>query len=273
MSLSNINLEELSYKKVKEYIDKIDINKEKNNQELEKLIDLLINDKRKNINLLGNKLIKEKEKIEKEINRVKLMYDFDKTLGNFKYIAGVDEVGRGPLAGPIVACAVILDLNVLEEDLILDLKDSKKLSSKKREELSNIIKEKALAYYIAESSNEEIDKKGIAYCNNKVFLEACTSMKIKPDLVLSDGYKVRGIDIPNKAVIKGDAKSASIAAASIVAKVYRDNLMKEYAKKYPYYDFEENAGYGTKKHIEAIKEKGICIIHRKSFLNNILNKL
>ena len=199
------------------------------------------------------------------------MYDFDRSFGNFKYVAGVDEVGRGPLAGPIVSCAVILDLNVLEDDLILDLKDSKKLSSKKREELSKIIKEKALAYYIAESSNEEIDEKGIAYCNNKVFIEACTSIKIKPELVLSDGYKVRGIDIPNKLVIKGDAKSASIAAASIVAKVYRDNLMKEYAKKYPYYDFEGNAGYGTKKHIDAIKEKGICKIHRKSFLNNILN--
>ncbi|MBU5455767.1 ribonuclease HII [Caproiciproducens sp. MSJ-32] len=271
MSLLNFKIEEENYKKVKEFVDKIDISKERKNQELEKIIELLLNDKRKNINLLGNKLIKEKEKIEKEIYRVKQMYDFDKTLGNFKYIAGVDEVGRGPLAGPIVASAVILDLNVLEEDLILELKDSKKLSAKKREELSNIIKEKALAYYIAESSNEEIDEKGIAYCNNKVFLEASMSIKIKPDLVLSDGYKVKGIDIPNKEVIKGDAKSASIAAASIIAKVYRDNLMKEYAKKYPYYDFEENAGYGTQKHVAAIKEKGICKIHRKSFLKNILN--
>ena len=198
------------------------------------------------------------------------MYNFDKGFGNYTYIAGVDEVGRGPLAGPIVACAVILDLNALEDDLILWLNDSKKLSEKKREELAKEIKEKALAYYIAEKTNAEIDEKGIAYCNNNIFLEACTLIDIKPDLVLSDGYLVKGIDIENKSVIKGDAKSASIAAASILAKVYRDNLMKEYSKEYPYYSFEENAGYGTTKHIEGIKEFGPSDIHRMSFLKNIL---
>ena len=143
-------------------------------------------------------------------------------------------------------------------------------AAKKREELAKIIKEKAIAYYIAVSSNEEIDEKGIAYANNKVFLEACTSLKCKPDLVLSDGYLVKNLNIDNKYVIKGDTKSASIAAASIVAKVYRDNLMKEYGEKYPGYYFEENAGYGTSKHIEKIKEIGPCDIHRKSFLKNIL---
>ena len=142
--------------------------------------------------------------------------------------------------------------------------------SKKREELAQIIKEKALAYHIAQASNEEIDSKGIAYCNNNVFLEACYGLKIKPDLVLSDGYLVKNITIENKYVIKGDAKSATIAAASILAKVYRDNLMKEYSKKYPEYYFDENAGYGTVKHVEALKTIGPCEIHRKSFLTKIL---
>jgi ribonuclease HII len=273
MDLLNIDIKKLSYKEVKSFVDNININEEKSNLEIYNLINMLLEDNRKNINVLGNKILKEKEKLEKEIIRVKHMYNFDRAFGNDKYVAGVDEVGRGPLAGPIVSCTVILDLNVLEDDLILYLNDSKKLSSKKREELSVIIKEKAIDYYIAESSNDEIDKKGIAYCNNKIFLEACTSMKVKPDLVLSDGYLVKGIKIPNKSVIKGDAKSASIAAASIVAKVYRDNLMKEYSKIYPYYDFENNAGYGTKKHIEGIAKKGICKIHRKSFLTNIINNL
>ena len=134
----------------------------------------------------------------KEISRVKEMYAFDKSFGNYQYIAGVDEVGRGPLAGPIVSCAVILDLNVIDDELILWLNDSKKISEKKREELAQIIKEKALAYHIAQASNEEIDSKGIAYCNNNVFLEACYGLKIKPDLVLSDGYLVKNITIENK---------------------------------------------------------------------------
>ncbi|SLK17309.1 Putative Ribonuclease HII [Clostridium chauvoei JF4335] len=198
------------------------------------------------------------------------MYSFDRSFGEYKYVAGVDEVGRGPLAGPIVAAAVILDLNALDEDIILELNDSKKISKKKREELSEVIKKKALAYSIKEASNKEIDDKGIAYCNNKVFLDACTSMYIKPDLVLSDGYLVKNIQIDNKSVIKGDTKSACIAAASIIAKVYRDNLMKEYSFKYPNYGFEENSGYGTEKHVEYLKKVGSCDIHRLSFLKNIL---
>ena len=120
------------------------------------------------------------------------------------------------------------------------------------------------------SSNKEIDEKGIAYSNNKVFLESCNSLKVKPDLVLSDGYLVKGINILNKSVIKGDTKSASIAAASIVAKDYRDNLMKKYSKEYSQYDFDNNVGYGTQKHVEALKKYGICDIHRKSFLTKLL---
>ena len=193
-----------------------------------------------------------------EINRVKSMYEFDKSFGNYKYIAGVDEVGRGPLAGPIVACAVVLDLKVIDEDLILYLNDSKKIKESMRNKLAEIIKEKAIAYSIS------------MYSNNKVFLESCNSLKVKPDLVLSDGYLVKGINILNKSVIKGDTKSASIAAASIVAKDYRDNLMKKYSKEYSQYDFDNNVGYGTQKHVEALKKYGICDIHRKSFLTKLL---
>lgn len=270
MELLELDITSLSYKDIKAYIDKINIFKEKNNENLSKLINKLKDDKRKNVKSLGEKIEKELNKIEAEIKRIKKMYNFDKGFGNYRYVAGVDEVGRGPLAGPIVACAVILDLNALDDELILYLNDSKKLSEKKREELELIIKEKALAYYISEKSNEDIDNLGIAYCNNQIFIEACTSMKIKPDLILSDGYLIKGINIENKSVIKGDAKSASIAAASILAKVYRDKLMKEYSKEYPYYSFEENAGYGTTKHIQGLKENGSCKIHRMSFLKNIL---
>ncbi|NLK95642.1 MAG: ribonuclease HII [Clostridiales bacterium] len=262
------NIKNKSYKDINSLLSNINYyNKDKN---IDSLIETLINDSRKNVSSLGLKIKKNFENIEKEVERVNKLYEFDKSFGEYTYIAGVDEVGRGPLAGPIVACAVILDLNVLEEEHILGLNDSKKLSEKKREELAKIIKEKALAYCIYESSNDEIDEKGIAFSNNKVFLESCNNLRIKPDLVLSDGYLVKNINIPNKSVIKGDTKSASIAAASIVAKVYRDNLMREYAKEYPGYGFEENAGYGTLKHIESIKKNGLCKIHRKSFLTKIL---
>lgn len=270
MDILTTDIDKLSFKFVKEKIDEIDVNKLLHSEELTKVINILKTDKRKNINGLADKLQRAKEKIENEINRVRNMYDFDKSFGDYKVIAGVDEVGRGPLAGPIVSCAVVLDLNVIDDDLILWINDSKKLSEKKREELAEVIKVKAKAYYISSRDSKEIDIRGIGVCNNEVFLEACNNLEVKPDLVLSDGYTVKGIQIPNKSVIKGDTKSACIAAASIIAKVYRDNLMKEYALKYPYYAFEENAGYGTSKHIEGIKEYGPTEIHRMSFLTNIL---
>lgn len=268
--MNSVDFNQLKFNEIKKIVSNINIEKDYNSELIKRYIDLLLSDSRKNVVKLGESLQKNRDKIIKEISRVKVMYAFDKSFGNYQYIAGVDEVGRGPLAGPIVSCAVILDLNVIDDELILWLNDSKKISEKKREELAQIIKEKALAYHIAEESNEDIDSKGIAYCNNNVFLEACYGLKIKPDLVLSDGYLVKNITIENKYVIKGDAKSATIAAASILAKVYRDNLMKEYSKKYPEYYFDENAGYGTVNHVEALKTIGPCEIHRKSFLTKIL---
>lgn len=268
MDLLNSSLTTLSYKEIKAYVDNFNIIKEKNN--LDFLINKLSRDNRKNVKSLGEKLFKENQKIKNEIKRVKAMYSFDKGFGRYRYVAGVDEVGRGPLAGPIVACAVILDLDVIDDELILWLNDSKKIPQNKRRELSEVIKKKALSYYIAESSSDEIDEKGISYCNNKIFLECCSYISIKPDFILSDGYSIKGITIENKAVIKGDSKSASIAAASILAKEYRDNLMMNYSKSYTNYAFEKNVGYGTNDHIKGLREFGPCKIHRKSFLKNII---
>lgn len=266
MDILNDELNKFSFKEIKNQVEQIDLKQ----PSIEKIINRLTNDKRKNVISLGEKIIRDRNKLLAEIERVKKLYQFDRGFEGYKYVAGVDEVGRGPLAGPIVACAVILDPETLDDDLILGINDSKKVSEKKREELAKIIEEKAISYSIAECSNVEIDEKGIAYANNKVFLDSIHGLTKKPDLVLSDGYRVKNLELPNEAVIKGDTKSAVIAAASICAKVYRDNLMKEYAKKYPYYNFESNVGYGASKHLEAIKEHGICDIHRKSFLTKIL---
>jgi len=270
MKMMNEDIKSLSFAEIKKEINKISVVKLYKNRELTKITDWLKKDKRKNVLALENKIQRELSSYLEEVKRVKTMYDFDKSFGAYKYVAGVDEVGRGPLAGPIVACCVILDLDVLDEEKIIYINDSKKVKRSKREELSEIIKEKALSYSISVSSNEEIDEKGIAFSNNKVFLDSCNSLSIKPNLVLSDGYLVKNIEIENKSVIKGDTKSACIAAASIVAKVYRDNIMREYAKKYTNYDFENNVGYGTSKHIDALKVYGKCSIHRNSFLTKLL---
>jgi ribonuclease HII len=264
------NLHNISFNDVKALVASVPV-KLINREELSELINILSCDKRKNVLGLAKKIETSIQKEEAEYNRVRAMYMFDKQFSNFRYVAGVDEVGRGPLAGPIVGAAVILDLNNLG-DVILGIKDSKALSEQRREELDVIIREKALAYSITACDNKQIDTLGIAHCNNKIFLDACKTLPIEPQLVLSDGYPVRNLNKPNKFVIKGDAKSASIACASIIAKVYRDRLMKEYDSIYPGYGFKDNVGYGTQKHVDAIHEIGTCEIHRISFLNNILSK-
>ena len=268
MKLLNSDLSTMSYKSIKEEFENLDL--DFTNDDILSLGEKFLNDSRKNVNSLGNKIFKEKKKLEDEKIRVKKMYDFDRGFAKGRLLAGVDEVGRGPLAGPIVSAAVILDLDILDDDMILYLNDSKKLSEKKREELAITIKEKAVAYYISECSNDEIDEKGVGVCNNQVFLDAVHGLHKEASIVLSDGYSIKGIDREHKSVIKGDTKSASIAAASIIAKVYRDNIMKEMAKVYPEYGFEHNVGYRPSKHVEAIKEHGATPIHRMSFLRNIL---
>lgn len=185
----------------------------------------------------------------------------------YKFIAGTDEVGRGPLAGPVVVAAVIMPL---DEDLLIDgIDDSKKLSEKKREKLYPLILERAVAYSIAFSSPEEIDRINILNAVKKCMLDAEKGLSVKPDIMLIDAVNLE-MECDTMPIIKGDAKSYNIAAASIIAKVYRDNLMKKYAEEFPEYDFASNKGYGTAKHIAALKEKGACSIHRKSFIRNFV---
>lgn len=185
----------------------------------------------------------------------------------YKLVCGVDEAGRGPLAGPVCAAAVILPDNCEIEGL----NDSKKISEKKRESLFDIIKEKAIAYSIAYGSLEEIEEYNILEATYLAMNRAIEGLNTKADFALIDGNRVpKGIKIPCETVVKGDSKSCSIAAASILAKVTRDRLMLEYDKKYPQYLFAQHKGYGTKAHYEAIKQHGVCEIHRLSFLKNVL---
>ena len=176
------------------------------------------------------------------------------------YIAGVDEVGRGPLAGPVVAACVILP----EDFFIPQINDSKKLSGKQRDELYDKIMEQAIDVGIGVVSSEEIDRMNILQATIKAMLKAVDSLKITPEFLLIDALEIPAL-IPQMKIIKGDAKSVSIACASIVAKVYRDRLMEQYSKEYPQYHFAKNAGYGTKEHLEALKKYGPCPLHRKSF--------
>ena len=193
----------------------------------------------------------------------KLVYERALLESGARYIAGVDEVGRGPLAGPVVCAAVIMPL---DEGLIIDgVDDSKKLSEKKRVRLAQEIKERALAYTVYEVSEAEIDRINILEATKKGMREALLALSISPDAVLTDGNMTLDIPFPQKSVVHGDALSYSIGAASIVAKVYRDALMDEFAKLYPAYAFEKNKGYGTAVHIQAIKEFGLCPIHRRTF--------
>ena len=188
--------------------------------------------------------------------------------GGTSPVCGVDEAGRGPLAGPVCAAAVILPSN-LE---IPGLNDSKKLNEKKRETLFNIITQNALAYGVACASVEEIEELNILEATYLAMNRAIAQLSIKPALALIDGNRNSGIEFPSICVIGGDGKCASIAAASILAKVERDRLMKNLSKKYPEYNFEKHKGYGTKMHIDLIKKYGPCEIHRKSFLKKILGE-
>ncbi len=181
-------------------------------------------------------------------------------LKGINLIAGVDEVGRGPLIGPVVCAAVILPKDFYDERI----NDSKKLTEKKRELLYDVIYENAISIGIGMCNNDEIDEINILEATKKAMKEAINNLSIKPEHVLIDAVKLN-IDIPSTSIIKGDAKSESIAAASIIAKVTRDRMMIELDKEHPEYDFKKNKGYGTKKHIEAIYKYGVLKEHRKSF--------
>lgn len=195
-----------------------------------------------------------------------LEYENNAAAGGFKFICGVDEAGRGPLAGPVCAAAVILP----ENTVIDGVNDSKKLSEKKREELFDVIKGTALSYCVAWSSVEEIENINILNAAMLAMKRAVEGLKISADYALIDGNRLPELNIPALAVIKGDSLSMSIASASILAKVSRDRLMREYDIKYPQYGFAAHKGYGTKLHKEALLKYGPCEIHRPSFLKKIL---
>jgi len=182
------------------------------------------------------------------------------------YIAGIDEVGRGPLAGPVLSCAIILPKDVR----VQGINDSKKLSESNREKLFEEIKKVAIGIGIGLVSPSTIDEINILNATKVSMKKAIEDLKIKPDQLLVDAIFLEEVDIPQLPIIKGDTKSVSIAAASIIAKVTRDKIMKEYHEIYPEYDFESNKGYGSKTHIEAIKKYGLCPIHRQSFVKNFV---
>ncbi len=214
---------------------------------------------------------KEKEakaaaKLEKELLRIESLMVFEHEYEGYGLIAGIDEVGRGPLAGPVMAGAVILP----KDHPILYLNDSKKLTEKKRDELYEVIMKEAVAVGIGMASEQRIDEINILNATYEAMREAIGKLAPQPNILLNDAVKIPGVSIRQVPIIKGDAKSASIAAASIVAKVTRDRLMAEYEKIYPGYGFAKNKGYGTAEHIAAIKEMGPCPIHRRSFIKNFI---
>ncbi len=204
----------------------------------------------------------------KEIERSDKMLAFEHkyhAMGS-RYICGIDEVGRGPLAGPVCACAVILP----EDEVILHLNDSKQVPAKKREELYDIIVEKAVAYGIGIVSEKRIDEINILQATYEAMRMAIAKLKVKPDLLLNDAVRIPEVDIRQVPIVKGDTLSASIAAASIVAKVTRDRMMKEYDKVYPGYSFASNMGYGSAKHYEGLRKLGPCEIHRRTFIKEFV---
>ena len=208
------------------------------------------------------------ERLEKELARLEAMKEFEREYDGCSLICGVDEAGRGPLAGPVAAGAVILP----KDCTILYLNDSKKLSEKRREELFLEIREKAVSYSVGIVGPERIDEINILQATYEAMRQAVSGLGVVPDLLLNDAVTIPDLAIPQVPIIKGDAKSVSIAAASILAKVTRDHLMEEYDRQFPQYGFAKHKGYGTAAHVAAIREFGPCPIHRRSFLKNILGE-
>lgn len=205
---------------------------------------------------------------EQELERQEAMWEYERGLLEYEYIAGVDEAGRGPLAGPVYAAAVILK-PVARID---GINDSKKLSEKKREELYDVIIENSIAYAVYSVDEKTIDEVNILNATHMAMNGAVNSLSVRPDFVLIDGNSIKNMTLPHETIVKGDARSISIAAASILAKVSRDRYIIKMAEKYPEYGFEKHKGYGTKAHTEAILKYGPCEIHRKTFLKKLLGE-
>lgn len=223
-------------------------------------------DGRQGVQKILEKYRKLQEKFEQELIRTEKMKEFEYKYQEYSYICGIDEVGRGPLAGPVVAGAVILP----KDENILYLNDSKQLSAAKREELYDVIMEKAVAVGIGVVPPSVIDQINILQATYEAMRIAISKLSVEPDLLLNDAVTIPQVDIKQVGIVKGDARSVSIAAASIVAKVTRDRMMVEYDKVYPEYRFASNKGYGSKEHTDALRQVGPCAIHRNSFIRNIL---
>ncbi|MDD5936470.1 MAG: ribonuclease HII [Clostridiales bacterium] len=221
-------------------------------------------DEREGVQKLITKYKKQLEKLKAEKQRMETMFAYERQYADYDYICGIDEVGRGPLAGPVIACAVILP----KDCDILYLNDSKQVSEKMREALYDEIMEKAVAVGIGSSSPDTIDEINILQATYEAMRKAIDKLEVKPTLLLNDAVTIPGVPIDQVPIIKGDTKSASIAAASIVAKVTRDRLMVEYDAVFPGYGFASNKGYGSADHIKTLKEVGPTPIHRKTFIKN-----
>ena len=235
-------------------------------EELAGFIHTYESDERSGVVKLVEQAKKRAEKLEQEKQRIWELGKFEREYEQFGYVCGIDEVGRGPLAGPVVASAVILP----KDCDILYINDSKKLSAAKREELYDIIMEKAVAVGIGMVGPGRIDEINILQATYEAMREAISNLQVKPDILLNDAVTIPGVEVRQVPIIKGDAKSISIGAASIIAKVTRDRLMEEYDKVFPEYGFASNKGYGSAEHIKALKEIGPTAIHRRSFIGNFV---
>lgn len=237
-----------------------------NEDKLPELINMYGTDERSGVKTLIVRARKQLLALEKEKIRTESLKVYEKEYESYGYVCGIDEVGRGPLAGPVVAGAVILP----KDCKILYLNDSKQLSEKKREELYDVIMQQAVACGIGYASPERIDEINILQATYEAMREAISNLKVLPDILLNDAVTIPEVQIRQVPIIKGDAKSVSIAAASIIAKVTRDRLMVQYDSVFPEYGFASNKGYGAQVHIEALKKYGPTPIHRKSFIKNFI---
>lgn len=225
-------------------------------------------DERGGVQKLVASAYKRLEAHEKEVKRIEQLKAYEREYAAYANICGIDEVGRGPFAGPVVAGAVILP----KDCDILYINDSKQLSEKKREELYDVIMEKAVSCAVGYASPQRIDEINILQATYEAMRAAISHLAVQPDLLLNDAVTIPGVSIPQVPIIKGDAKSISIGAASIIAKVTRDRLMVEYDKVYPEYDFAGNKGYGSAAHIAALKKYGPTPIHRRSFIHSFVKE-
>lgn len=235
-------------------------------EELTGLIEAYGKDERVGVQKAVETAKKRMAALEKERQRIEDLRFYEEKYKEYEYICGIDEVGRGPLAGPVVAGAVILP----RDCRILYVNDSKQLSEKKREELYDVIMKEAVACAVGYATPERIDEINILQATYEAMREAVGKLNPRPDILLNDAVKIPGIPIPQVPIVKGDAKSITIGAASIIAKVTRDRLMREYDKVFPQFDFAGNKGYGSATHLEALRKHGPTPIHRRSFIKNFV---